>query len=57
MTGDDFVALRHLLGLTQAQLGAQLGVHRNTVIRWERPSGTGYIPKSVELLLIRMVKD
>ena len=36
MTGPEVRALRRKLGLTQAQLGEQLGVHGNSVARWER---------------------
>ena len=49
MTGDDFFALRHILGLTQAQLGATLGVHRNSIRRYE--SGAGPIPLAMQFAL------
>ena len=36
MTGYEMQQLRRqTLGLTQAQLGTRLGVHRNTIRRWE----------------------
>lgn len=36
MTGRDLRALRQSLGLTQQQLGDELGIHANTVARLER---------------------
>ncbi len=36
MTGDEVRTLRRRLGLTQTQLAEQVGVHGNTVARWER---------------------
>jgi DNA-binding transcriptional regulator YiaG len=35
MTGDEIRRLRERLGLSQEQLAKKLGVHRNTVIKWE----------------------
>ena len=49
MTGADFLLLRRQLGMTQAQLGATLGVHRNTVRHYE--SGAGPIPPAMQLAL------
>ena len=36
MTGAQLRRLRALMQLTQAALAARLGVHGNTVARWER---------------------
>jgi DNA-binding transcriptional regulator YiaG len=36
MTGKELRAVRKRLRLTQSALAAQLGVHWNTVARWER---------------------
>jgi transcriptional regulator with XRE-family HTH domain len=36
MEGDELRRLRKRLGLTQAQLGARVGVARNTIARQER---------------------
>lgn len=36
MTGHDIRTLRQSLGLTQQQLGDELGIHANTVARLER---------------------
>jgi transcriptional regulator with XRE-family HTH domain len=36
MTGKQLKRLRMLMGLTQKQLGAELGVTENSVARWER---------------------
>lgn len=36
MAGDELRRRREALGLTQPQLAEKLGVHRNTVWRWER---------------------
>lgn len=36
MTGHDIRTLRQSLGLTQQQLGDELGIHQNTVARLER---------------------
>lgn len=35
MTPTELKQLRALLGWTQARLAQELGVHRNTVARWE----------------------
>ncbi len=36
MTGDEVRRLRQRLGLTQAQLAERIGVHQNSLARWER---------------------
>lgn len=36
MTGEELHRIRQRLGLTQAQLAERLGVHWNSVARWER---------------------
>ncbi len=36
MKGDELRQVRERLGLTQKGLGEKLGVHTNTVARWER---------------------
>ena len=36
MTGEELHRIRERLGLTQAQLAERLGVHWNSVARWER---------------------
>lgn len=36
MTGDELRHIRERLGLTQKALSEKLGVHWNTVARWER---------------------
>lgn len=36
MTPDDLLARRTRLGLSQAGLGAALGIHANTIAQWER---------------------
>ena len=36
MKGQELRRLRQRMGLTQKQLGAELGVTENTVARWER---------------------
>ena len=36
MTGQELRRRREALGLSQAQLAALVGVHANTVARWER---------------------
>ena len=36
MTGDELRRVRKRLGLTQVQLAKELGVHWNSVARWER---------------------
>ena len=35
MKGEEIKALRLRLGLTQTELGAEIGVHQVTVARWE----------------------
>ena len=37
MTGPQLKEARERAGLTQEQVGAQLGIHRVTVTRWEDP--------------------
>jgi transcriptional regulator with XRE-family HTH domain len=36
MTGKQLKELRQSIGLTQAQLAKAIGVHWNTIARWER---------------------
>jgi DNA-binding transcriptional regulator YiaG len=36
MTGEELRAFRHRLRLTQVELAAKIGVHWNSVARWER---------------------
>ncbi len=36
MTGEELRRIRERLGLTQRQLAERLGVHWNSVARWER---------------------
>jgi|GEM_PF-3766530 DNA-binding XRE family transcriptional regulator len=40
MTGPEFRTGRETLGLTQTQIGVQLGVQRNAVAVWERNGPT-----------------
>jgi DNA-binding XRE family transcriptional regulator len=47
--------LRKRLGVTQAQLAEELGVHRLTVVKWE--AGTHRIPESVAKLVSRMLDE
>ena len=36
MDGQEVREIREKLGFTQAQLSREVGVHKNTVARWER---------------------
>ena len=36
MNGSELRRLREQMGLTQGQLAEEVGVHKNTVARWER---------------------
>ena len=36
MNGQEVRAIRDKLGFTQEQLAREVGVHKNTVARWER---------------------
>ena len=49
MTRTEVAARREALGLTQAELAAELGVHVLTVSRWER--GIRAIPEMLDLAL------
>lgn len=48
----EFAKIREVLGLTQAELADEIGVHRVTVARWE--SGDREIPEPVARLVIRI---
>ena len=48
-------AARARLGLTQAQLAAELGVHAMTVSKWE--TGQRSIPEPVARLVQRLVAE
>jgi transcriptional regulator with XRE-family HTH domain len=50
LTGKELRKRRLLLGLTQSELGAKLGMVRNTITRYER-GFLPIIPKYVELAL------
>lgn len=56
MTGPELAAWRAEHGLTQAQLGARLGVDSNTVARWERGERAipPYLPLALEGLAARL---
>jgi DNA-binding transcriptional regulator YiaG len=49
MTAKVFAAIRRRLGLTQAELAERVGVHRQTVTRWE--SGALAVPKAMARLM------
>ncbi len=51
MTAAEIRRRRDELGLTQAQLGAALDVHPNTVAKWERGEQTPEHPKMLRLAL------
>jgi DNA-binding transcriptional regulator YiaG len=55
MDADDLKAARARLGLTQAQLAAELGVHAMTVSKWE--TGQRGIPEPVARLVQRLVTE
>jgi DNA-binding transcriptional regulator YiaG len=55
MDADDLKAARAGLGLTQAQLAAELGVHAMTVSKWE--TGQRGIPEPVARLVQRLVAE
>jgi DNA-binding transcriptional regulator YiaG len=55
MDADDLKAARARLGLTQAQLAAELGVHAMTVSKWE--TGQRGIPEPVARLMQRLVTE
>lgn len=56
MTGDEFRKARLKLGLTQAQIAIDLGVHDGrTVRRWE--AGERAIPGGVEITLAYWLRD
>ncbi len=54
MDGTELRGLRHRLELTQANLAAQVGVHANTLARYERNEIT--IPEPVARL-VRMLAE
>ncbi len=49
VSGEEVRKSRHLLGLTQKELGEALGIAGNTVARWER--GERQCPPHVSLAL------
>lgn len=55
MTPEELKRLRAKLGLTQEQLGAEVGVHRVSVARWE--TGEHKVPEPVARLLRRLLED
>lgn len=55
MVGEELKAIRTKLGLTQTQLGENLGVARNTVTRWEM--GIRGIPEPIVRLLEFLQKE
>lgn len=54
MTSDELKAKRKALGLTQAQLAEQFGLHRVTIANWER--GSQPIPEVVAIALTALVE-
>jgi transcriptional regulator with XRE-family HTH domain len=55
MDGAEMFTLRQQLGFSRAQLAAELGVHWNTVNKWER--GDNKISEPVARLLRRIVAE
>jgi DNA-binding transcriptional regulator YiaG len=55
VTPKELKRARSLLGLTQQQLAASVGVHLVTLARWE--TGVHRIPKAVAALLHRLVAE
>jgi transcriptional regulator with XRE-family HTH domain len=55
MDGDELKAARARLGLTQAQVAIELGVHAMTVSKWE--TGQRGIPEPVARLVQRLVAE
>jgi DNA-binding transcriptional regulator YiaG len=55
MDADEMKAARARLGLTQAQLATELGVHAMTVSKWE--TGQRSIPEPVARLVQRLVAE
>jgi transcriptional regulator with XRE-family HTH domain len=49
---DELQRIREALGMTQAELADELGVHRVTVARWE--TGDRTIPEPVARLILRI---
>jgi transcriptional regulator with XRE-family HTH domain len=52
MTGSEMKVIRKRMGLTQAELAFRLGVHPNTLSRFERDAEA--IPQLVKLALGRL---
>lgn len=55
LTGAEFAARRHLLGLTLDQLAAVLGVNPRTVRAWE--SGRDLIPPRISLEFVVLIDE
>ena len=51
MTGEELKVWREARGLTQAQLGERLGMHRDSIVRHEKAEA---IPKTIELALLAL---
>lgn len=56
MTGNDLRDARHGLGLSQAGLGALLGIPPNTIARWERGERAIRHPRMLRLALMQLQK-
>jgi DNA-binding transcriptional regulator YiaG len=54
MSGDELKALRTQHGLTQPALAELVGVHWNTVARWEQ--GARSIPEPIARLVVIVLK-
>lgn len=57
MLGERMKNLRRLAGLHIGEVARELGVHRNTVQRWEGGQGKRGIPISVGAEFDRLVND
>lgn len=57
MTGNELLARRRSLGLSQSELGEKLGVPANTIARWERGELTIASPNMLRWALKAIEED
>ncbi len=57
MIGEELRKRRDKMGLTQVELGGALGVHPNTIAKWERGDQSVRMPGMLRYMLIALDRD